>query len=98
MSPKLSKIQRAELENVIVNKLQGVEDVTDKGIARTSQQAMTEFLRRKGATAKVSQYTIGRELEGVDGPRRYHETSPKNKAKTYVTTTSSDGPITHRNR
>jgi transposase len=45
MAPKLSKIQRAELENVIVNKLQGAEDVTDKEIARTIVPCSTRTIR-----------------------------------------------------
>lgn len=45
MAPKLSKIQRAELENVIINKLQGVEDVTDKEIARTIVLCSTRTIR-----------------------------------------------------
>ena len=45
MAPKLSNIQRAELENVIINKLQGVEDVTDKEIARTIVLCSTRIIR-----------------------------------------------------
>ena len=51
MAPKLSKIQRAEPENVIINKLQGVEAVTDKEIARTIVPCSTRTIRT--ARAKI---------------------------------------------
>jgi hypothetical protein len=35
MAPQLSKIQRTELQNIIISKLQGEEVITDKEIAKT---------------------------------------------------------------
>lgn len=51
MAPKLSKVQRTELENLIINKLQGVEAVTDKEIARTIVPCSTRTIRT--ARAKI---------------------------------------------
>jgi hypothetical protein len=51
MAPKLSKIQRAELESVIISKLQGVEVMTDKDIANTVVPCTTRAIR--AARAKI---------------------------------------------
>jgi hypothetical protein len=45
MAPRLSKIQRAELQQVIVDKLQGKEDITDEVIANTIGRCTARTVR-----------------------------------------------------
>ena len=56
MAPKLSKIQRTELENGIISKLQGVEVMTDKEIANTIIPCTTRAIR----TARAKIFKNGR--------------------------------------
>jgi hypothetical protein len=62
MAPKLSKIQRTELENVIISKLQGIEVMTDKEIANTVVPCTTRAIR----TARAKILKNGR----IDGNRK----------------------------
>ena len=62
MAPKLSKIQRTELENIIISKLQGVEVMTDKEIANTIVPCTTRAIR----TARAKILKDGR----IDGNRK----------------------------
>jgi hypothetical protein len=56
MAPKLSKIQRTELENVIISKLQGVEVMTDKEI-RLFRVPLEPFGPRERKSSKAVELT-----------------------------------------
>ncbi|KAI6632218.1 hypothetical protein MCOR14_007351 [Pyricularia oryzae] len=45
MAPKLSKIQRSELQSIITNKLKGNEAITDAEIARNIVPCSTRTIR-----------------------------------------------------
>ena len=59
--PMLSKIQRTELQNIIISKLQGEEVITDKEIAKTIVPCTIRTIRN--ARSNILQYGT------IDAPR-----------------------------
>lgn len=72
MAPKLSKIQRTELQDIIISKLQGKESITDNEIAktiipytaRTVRHARSNILRH--GTIDAPRKTTGRPREVIE--------------------------------
>lgn len=62
MAPRLLKIQRTELENVIISKLQGEEVITDEAIAKTIGRCTVRTVRN--ARLNILKYGT------IDAPRR----------------------------
>lgn len=69
MAPRLSKIQRKELQNVIISELQGEEDINDEEIAKNIISCTTRFVRNarsnilRYGTIDAPSKTLGRPSE-----------------------------------
>ncbi|KFA81346.1 hypothetical protein S40288_10368 [Stachybotrys chartarum IBT 40288] len=72
MAPRLSKIERVELKNVIISKLQGEEVIKDEDIANKFGPCTTRTVRK--ARSNILRYgTIGTPSQNTGRPREVTE-------------------------